>query len=277
MSFNPPNTFNFGFPLEAPDLQENSVALRDYLASDIIEGDLDTDTFSTYDVQEGEAVSITNDFIFMTGDVYSGYYAAKSSTPSERQYHTSTVKRFKPMEKVRYQSIPPLAKQFYMEDNGDALVEVSFFVSDRDGDSCRGAYFPWIPSPPVGSSRHDGQDSQYILAIDGSITAAVAETKGYSFEENGANTITFGAFSVMNGENGYQGGVTGQRKFVTILFLAKNLQQGWHQIAVLKNPCCEMGYIGSRTIQVEVFYDMGYNPTTPNSLATNRKLPETIY
>lgn len=277
MSYTPPNTFNFGFDLEAADLQENSQALRDYINNDIIEGDIDTDTFSTYDIQEGEAVAINNDYIFMTGDVLSNYYAASSSTPSERQYHTSTVKRFKPMETARYQSIPTLAKQFYMEDNGSALIEVSFFVSDRDGDSCRGAYFPWVPSPLPGNSRHDGQDSQYILAVDGLTTTAIAETRSYSFEENGANTITFGQYSIMQGRSGYQGGVTGQRKFITILYLAKNLQQGWHQLAILRNTCCEMGYVGSRTLQIEVFYELGYNPTTPNSLATNRKLPETIY
>jgi len=78
MSYTPPNTFNFGFDLEAADLQENSQALRDYINNDIIEGDIDTDTFSTYDIQEGEAVAINNDYIFKTGDVLSNYYAALS-------------------------------------------------------------------------------------------------------------------------------------------------------------------------------------------------------
>lgn len=277
MSYTPPNTFANGSPLLAADLQQNEQELRDYLNTDIIEADLQTSTFSTYDVQEGEAFGVTNDFIFATGDIYSNYSAIADSIPSDRDYHTSTVKRYKPMEKVRWQSIPTLGKQFYMEDDGDALIEISFYVFEDDSDPCRGAVFPWVPLPSPGNSRNNGQDSQFILAIDGSATTAQAQTRAYAFEENGATTISFGQFSIMVGKTGYQGGATGQRKFVTMLYLAKNLQQGWHQISVLVNACSEKGFVSSRSLSIECFYNMGYSPTSQASTATNRKLPETIY
>lgn len=276
MSYTPPFTFVGGSPLLGASLQSNEENLRKYLNVDIIEADIQTDTFSTADIQEGEAFGVTNDFIFATGDIYSGYQAIQTSVPSDRDYHTSTVKRYEPLQKVRWQSIPGLGKQFYMEDNGDALIEISFFAFEDDSDSCRGAVYPWTANI-VGQSRNNGQDSQFILAIDGDATVALTQTKGYAFEENGATTITFGQDSIMVGQPGYQGGTTGQRKFIQMMYLAQNLQQGWHQISVLVNACSEKGYVSSRTISVETFYDMGYNPLTKASIATNRKLPETIF
>ena len=132
MSYTPPNTFIPTSPLFGDDLQENAEELRDYINVDIIETDLQSATFSTFDIQEGEAFGVTNDFLFPTGDIYSGYSAIHSSIPSDRDYHTSTVKRYEPLQKVRWQSIPSLGKQFYMEDIGDALIEISFYVFEDD-------------------------------------------------------------------------------------------------------------------------------------------------
>ena len=277
MSFTPPIIFTDGTNLAAASLESSNVALRKYINVDIIETDLGLATFSSSDLQEGEAVAVTNDFVFMTGDVLSGYFASVSSIPSDRLYHTSTVKRYKPMENIRYQSIPTLSKSFYMEDFGSALIEIGFFAFEAINDSCRGAVFPWIPNPGPGDSRSDGQDSQYILAIDGLTTTAPNETIAYAFSEGGTGVTNFGGFSIMEGEADYGNGATAMRKYITIMYLAENLAQGWHQISVLCNACNEEGFVSMRNLNIEVFYRMGFNSTTKNSIATNRKGPETIF
>ena len=277
MSYTPPITFVNGTGLAAISLQQNEQALRDYLNADIVEADIQTSTFSTSDLQEGEAFGVTNDFIFMTGDQYSYYQADHSSFQADRLYHTSTVKRYEPMTNVRWQSIPSLSKQFYMEDAGSALIEIGFFAYEDENDDCRGGVFPWTTGAVPGASRSNGQDSQYILAVDGDTTTPANATKNYSFAESGGTTIAFGEHSVMLGEQDYQGNAVGQRKYITIMYLAKNLSQGWHQVSVLVNACNEKGFVSSRNLNIECFYDMGYNEVSPASIATNRKLPETIF
>ena len=277
MPYNPPNIFVNGTELLASELQENQEVLRDYINANIVSTDIAPDTFNTSDLQEGEPVAVTDDFIFMTGDQYSFYKVDHLSTTAERLWHTSTVKRFKPMEKIRWQSVPSLAKQFYMEDSGSALIEIGFFADEEDNDDCRGAVYPWNKSPPAGTSRSSGQDSQYQLVIDGVLTTADIETTAYSYSEGGSTTITFGTFSNMVNQQNYQGGTTGQRKWISILYLATGLSQGWHQISVVVNACNEKGYVSHRMMCIETFYDMGYNATSPSSIATNRKLPETLF
>lgn len=279
MPYVPPNTFSNGTELEAADLQENAESLRDYLANGIVEADLQTAAYNTSDLMEGEAVAVTNDFIFITGDQLSFYKVDHLSARSERLWHTSTVKRYKPMEVDRWQSIPSLAKQFYMEDSGSALIEIGFFAVEEDNDDCRGAVFPWNKSPPAGESRSSGQDSNFQLTLDGSLTTAsiAISTEAYAYSEGGSTTITFGSYSNMVGEQNYQGSTTGMRKWISILYLAENLTQGWHQVSVVVNASNERGYVSHRMLNIECFYDMGFNALSPSSIATRRRLPETIF
>jgi hypothetical protein len=276
MSFTPPVVFVDGTGLAAVSLESNNVALREYINVDIVETDLALTAFSTSDLQEGEAVAVTNDFVFMSGDSYSGYFATVASIPSDRLYHTSTVKRYKPMETVRWQSIPTLGKSFYMEDFGDALIEIGFFAFEAINDSCRGAVYPWNVSPPAGDSRADGQDSQFILAVDG-IPTATSKSIAYAFSEGGTGVTNFGTFSIMQGNSGYGNGAAAMRKYVTIMYLAKDLPQGWHTSSVLVNACNEEGFVSMRNLNIECFYRMGFNPTSQSTIATNRKLPQTIF
>jgi|688.fasta_scaffold263426_3 hypothetical protein len=277
MAFVPPIVFTDGTQLLAASLASSFEAVRKYINVDIVEGDLQVSNFGLSDLQEGEAFGVTPDFIMMTGDQYSHYYAKHASVPQERHYHTSTVKRYKPMETVRWQSIPDLAKQWYMEDSGNALIEISFFASEDENDDCRGAVFPWIPVPGAGNTRSVGQNSNFQLVVDGVLSTADDETIAYAFAESGSTTATFGNFSIMDNRTGYQGSVTGMRKYITILYLAKNLSQGWHQISVVCDAKNEKGFISMRNLNIETFYTMGYAPVSKNSIATNRKLPETIF
>lgn len=276
MAFVPPVIFVDGTQLQAVNLKSNFDAARSYLNVNIVEGDLALASFGFADLQEGEGVRVTPDFIFMSGDIYSHIFARHASIPQERHYHTSTVKRYEPLTTTRFVSVPNLAKQWYMEDDGNALIEISFFAFEDVNNDCRGAVFPWTTNI-VGKTRSNGQDTQYLLAIDGSPTVAATETIGYAFSEGGGTTQVFGQDSIMDGEANYQGAATGMRKYVTILYLAKNLTQGWHQVSVLCNACNEEGFVSMRNLNIETFYNMGYAPVSKNSIATNRKLKETIF
>jgi len=276
MAFVPPVIFVDGTQLQAVDLKSNFDAARSYLNVNIVEGDLALASFGFADLQEGEGVRVTPDFIFMSGDIYSHIFARHASIPQERHYHTSTVKRYEPLKTTRFVSVPNLAKQWYMEDDGNALIEISFFAFEDVNNDCRGAVFPWTTNI-VGKTRSNGQDTQYLLAIDGSPTVAATETIGYAFSEGGGTTQVFGQDSIMDGEADYQGAATGMRKYVTILYLTKNLTQGWHQVSVLCNACNEEGFVSMRNLNIETFYNMGYAPVSKASIATNRKLKETIF
>ena len=276
MAFIPPVIFVDGTHLQANSLKSNFDAARKYLNVDIVEGDLALASFGFADLQEGEGVRVTPDFIFMTGDIYSHVFARHASIPQERHYHTSTVKRYEPLKTVRWVSVPNLAKQWYMEDSGNALIEIGFFAFEADNNDCRGAVFPWTTNVG-GKTRSNGQDTQYLLAIDGSPTTAASETIAYSFSEGGSTTQVFGQDSIMDGGANYQGAATGMRKYISILYLAKNLTQGWHQISVLCNACNEEGFVSMRNLNIETFYTMGYAPVSKNTIATNRKLKETIF
>lgn len=277
MPFSPPNTFTTGQVLEGTQVEQNETAARRYINVDIVEADIQDGVFTSQDLQQGEAFQVTNDSIFMTGDEYSNFYAQKSSIPQARLYHTSTVKRQNPMSSMKWVSVPGLAKQIYLENEANVLIEVSFFTYEDENNDCRGAVFPWVQTPIAGETRSDGQESQFLLAIDGSYSYADDETKCYAFNEPGATTVTFGKFSIMHNLLGYQGGATGCRKFCNIQYLAKNLSQGWHNIAVLCDPRNEWGYVAQRTFEIEVFYKMGYDTVDSATIATNRKLPETQY
>jgi hypothetical protein len=277
MAFVPPITFVDATKLSAVSLQQSFDAVRKYLNVDVVEGDLQLSAFGFNDIQEGEAFGVTPDFIFMTGDQYSHFYAKYLSVPQERLYHTSTVKRYKPMETTRWQSIPNLSKQFYMEDSGNALIEISFFAIEEENNSCRGAIFPWVEVPSVGNSRSDGMNSNFQLVVDGILITAANQTTGYAYSEEGATTISFGEFSNMVGQQNYQGDTTGMRKYISILYLAKSLTQGWHQISVVCDARNEVGFVSARNLNIETFYTMGYAPVSKSSIATNRKLPETIF
>jgi hypothetical protein len=276
MAFVPPVIFVDGTQLQAVDLKSNFDTARSYLNVDIDEGDLALASFGTADLQEGEGVRVTPDFIFMSGDIYSHAFARHASIPQERHYHTSTVKRYEPLKTTRFVSVPNLAKQWYMEDDGNALIEISFFTFEGANNDCRGAVFPWTTNVG-GKTRSNGQDTQYLLAIDGSPTVAATETIGYAFAESGTTTQVFGQDSIMDGQSNYQGNTTGMRKYISILYLAKNLTQGWHQVSVLCNACNEEGFVSMRNLNIETFYNMGYAPVSKNSIATNRKLKETIF
>lgn len=274
MSFTVPNTFTTGV-VNASALKENMDAAREYINADVDGADYVTAAFSTQDLQEGEFFGVTQDVVFMTGDQYLSYSATYKSHIQERQYHTSTIKRQHPMTSTRYVSVPQLAKQFYMEAPGNALVELSFFAYEADNNDCRGAVFPWtVKSPDF--TRSNGQDTRYVLALDGA-TIEGDKTRAYSFSEGGSTTVTFGQHSIMEGESGYQGGVAGMRRFISMQYLAKNLTQGWHTIQVLVDPCNENGFVSSHTFCVELFYDMGYHDVSANSIGTTKKLPEAIY
>jgi hypothetical protein len=272
MSFTVPNTFTTGV-VNASALKENMDEARTYINADVDGADYITAAFSTQDLQEGEFFGVTQDAIFMTGDQYLSFSATYKSHIQERHYHTSTIKRQHPMTSTRYVSVPQLAKQFYMEAPGNALVEISFFAFEDENNDCRGAIYPWTTST---GSRSSGQDSRYVLALDGA-TIEGDKTRAYAFSENGATTVTFGQHSIMEGESGYQGGVAGMRRFITMQYLAKNLTQGWHTIQVLVDPCNESGFVSSHTFCVELFYDMGYHEVSKNSIGTTRKLPEVVY
>lgn len=277
MPFTPPNTFTTSQVLQGNQVAQNEEAARKYINVDIVEADLQDSVFGDSDLQEGEAFQVTLDNIFMTGDQYSNFFAQKEVPRQSRLYHTSTVKRQKPMETIKWVAVPQLGKQIYCETIANVLIEVAFFAYEDENNDCRGAVFPWIPVPTVGNTRSDGQDSRYILAIDGSDTYAPNETINYSFNEAGATTITFGQFSVMQGRLGFQGDATGQRKLIRMQYLAKNLSQGWHNIAVLCDPRNEWGYVDCHVFSVEMFYKMGYDTVETSTIATARKLPETQY
>jgi hypothetical protein len=275
MPFSAPNTFSTGI-LNALSLKQNMDAARSYINADIEPTDYDTDTFSTQDLQEGEFFGVTGDAIFLTGDQYNSFSASTIPTVQEKHYHTSTIKRQHPMTSVRYISVPQLAKQFYMEAPGSALIELSFFARELENDSCRGAVYPWTTAVGAGQSRSDGQQSLYVLALDGSDVRS-NETRAYAFSEDGLNAVTFGMHSIMEGESGYHGGATGMRKFICMQFLAKDLAQGWHSIQVLVDPRNEGGYASSHTFCVETFYEVGYHECSASSIGTTIKSPSLIY
>jgi hypothetical protein len=219
MAFIPPVIFVDGTQLSANSLKSNFDAARKYLNVDIVEGDLALASFGFADLQEGEGVRVTPDFIFMSGDIYSHSFARHASIPQERHYHTSTVKRYEPLKTVRWVSVPNLAKQWYMEDSGNALIEIGFFAFEAENNDCRGAVFPWTTNVG-GKTRSNGQDTQYLLAIDGSPTTAASETIAYAFAESGSTTQVFGQDSIMDGGANYQGATTGMRKYISILYYA---------------------------------------------------------
>ena len=219
--------------------------------------------FDSDDIQSGEPFGVIDDHIFATGDQYSTRKVKRESIATERRYHSATIKDYDPQISIRYQSVPDMAREFYMEDGGYVMIEIGFFAKEEANDATRAI----SARGSVGSSG--AVDSKFYLSIDGVVDLT---TVAHAFEEDGTVPTSQSSavgVSVLGG--------TGNRKYVTFFFQSDLLSQGWHTIAVVVNPRNELGFVSHRMFNLEVFYSGGFNAVSASSIGTNRPLSSNIF
>ena len=263
MPYNKGTNFVSGDVLSATELNSKNENARKYINVNIEGVDLQTGTFQDQDLQRGEFRGITDEFVFATGDSYGFRNVSKLSIGSERRYHSATIKNFDPQISVRYTSVPDLAKEFYMEDFGNVMVEVAFYTREYDSDDARGI----VAGGSVGSSSLT--DSKFYLAVDGVVDL---DTIANAFEESSPVPTSQSSATGLNTRRG-----SGARKFCLISQMVGGLGQGWHTIQVVVDPRNEKGFVSHRMFNLEIFYRGGFEPVSASTIATNRTLVGRTY
>lgn len=263
MPYVPGASYVDGVELDASTTEAKNKAARKYLNVDIVAGDIEAAAFDTDDIQAGEPFGVVDDHIFATGDQYSTRKVKRDSLTTERRYHSATIKDYDPQIAARYQSVPDLAREFYMEDGGYVMVEIGFYTKEDQNDATRAI----ASRGSVGSSG--AVDSKYYLSIDGVVDTT---TIAHAFEET--NTIPTSQSSAfgLSIAGGFQ-----NRKYITFFFQSDLLSQGWHTIAVVVDPRNEKGFVSHRMFNLEIFYNGGFNAVSATSIGTNRPLSSNIF
>lgn len=270
MAYTPPNNFVAG-NVDAADVEENFGAARDYINSEIQHVDLEVNTFDHTDVQQGEFFGVTDDFNFpVSGDMYSDFFATKSSKVFERRWQTATVKPYNPRTSGRYMSI--FGKEVFLEQAGHVMITCSFFTQGGSIDPCKGLWFPFeMPTTNANGIRND-----FYVAIDGVVDN---DTVAYNFNENGGSwsPLSLVDSTIADPETLDPA----QRRHVYLQWMSDTtgspLERGWHKFQIVVNPRNNKVYESHFQLQVECFYEPGADSNVAARNGMNQKYPAEIF
>ena len=249
MAYTPPNNFVAG-NVDAADVEENFGAARDYINSEIQHVDLETNTFDHTDIQQGEFFGVTDDFNFpVSGDMYSDFFATKSSKIFERRYQSATVKSNNPRQTTRFMSI--FGKEVFLEQRGHVMITCSFFSNGGSIDPCQGLWFPVVDN----------------------------DTIAMNFNENGGtpSPVSLVATTIADPESQDPA----QRRHVYLQWMSDTsgspLDRGWHKFQIVVNPRNNKVYESHFQLQVECFYEPGAESNVAARNGMNQKYPAEIF
>lgn len=271
MAYTPPNNFVAG-NVDAADVEENFGAARDYINSEIQHQDLEVNTFDHTDLQQGEFFGVTDDFNFpVSGDMYSDFFATKSSKVFERRYQSATIKPNKPRESTRFVSI--FGKEVFLEQAGHVMITCSFFSDGGSIDPCQGLWFPFETG---NRTNANSIRNTYFVAVDGVVDN---DTIAMNFNENGGtpSPVSLVATTIADPETL----VPAQRRHVYLQWMSDTtgspLDRGWHKFQIVVNPRNNKVYESHFQLQVECFYDPGADSNVGTRNGMNQKYPAEIF
>lgn len=251
MSYSPTTTFTTG-DLVASQLTVNQQGARDYINNDIEQGDIQTGSYDTADIQPGWPVLANDDYRFTTGGV--SIIRETTDVATARKYVTATIKTQDPTQQVVYQDIPGAGRRFFLEDIGDVVVELMAYAEGLiDGDY---AYRNLVSPTPY------KVDSRFYLSIDGVIEP---RTVCYIFLESGPTAAS--TQSVMSGGLN-QGDFEALRRPLYIFWAQANFTPGWHTIKLVCDPRSPSLFVNSISMQIEVLSRGGRTDWTGTNFLT---------
>lgn len=246
MAYSVPNTFADGDVVDVDKINENYKAARDYLNAGIAIGDIDATSITTEDLLVGEPVGVTEDYLFTSGDMLT---ARQVETSFNRcAYYSATTKGAEVYGSTLYQPIPESGKRFYMERQGNVIIE-SMMCPLIQHDNSTGVDKTWIVGDPF---YH--VDDNIWLEIDGVVDEY---TKSYTFEEDFLNIPTSPSIArTIYNDHASIGakGRSAQRPFFCS-YLKINLAAGWHDIRFVYNSRNNKSHVRSRQTTIEIFYN----------------------